>query len=58
MADIKEMEEIVRDHAKRIVFLEKNGCEPLSKKYLAAVNKYFEQLNILESYKKEHPNED
>lgn len=53
MVPIKEMEEIVSDFEKKLINLEKNGCDPLSKKYLDATNKYFEQKNILEKLKKE-----
>ena len=53
MVTVKQMEEIVKDFEKKLINLEKHGCDPLSKKYLDATNKYMEQKNILEKLKKE-----
>jgi len=53
MITVKEMEEVVKEHEKKLSVLEENGCDALSKKYLEATNKFIEQKTILEKLKKE-----
>lgn len=47
------MEKIVADYKKKLENLEEKGYSPLSKKYISASNKYFEQKTLLEELKRQ-----